>query len=168
MFHKQDNKQKKEETVVDEPVVIADDLEKKCQEYLAGWQRAQADYVNLQKTTEREKSEWVKFANQGILTELLPIYDHLKLAIKHVPEEQKKEGWVVGMENIKNQFGKFLTDNGVEEIKTVGEKFNPEEHEAVMAENAESDDHQGVIKEELRGGYKLNNKVLYPARVVVE
>lgn len=138
--------------------------EKKCAEYLAGWQRAQADYVNLQKTTEREKTEWLRFANQGLLTELLPIYDHLKLAMKHVPEEQKKENWVVGIENIKNQFGKFLADNGVEEIKTVGEDFNPEEHEAVMA----SAEHQGKIKEELRGGYKLNGKVLYPARVSVE
>ncbi len=142
--------------------------ERKCAEYLAGWKRAQADYLNLQKTTEREKAEWIKFANQGLLTELLPIYDHLKLAMKHVPEEKKKESWVVGVENIKNQFGKFLADNGVEEIKTVGEDFNPEEHEAVAAENAKSEEHKGKIKEELRGGYKLHGKVLYPARVTVE
>jgi molecular chaperone GrpE len=144
------------------------ECEKKCQEYLAGWQRAQADYINLQKTAEREKAEWAKFANQGLLMEILPVYDHLKLAVKHIPEEQKKDGWVVGIENIKNQFGKFLADNGVEEIKTVGEKFRPEEHEAVAAENIESDEHQGVVKEELKGGYKLYGKVLYPARVAVK
>lgn len=140
------------------------ECEKKCAEYLAGWQRAQADYVNLQKTTEREKTEWLKFANQELLVQLLPIYDHLKLAMKHVPEAQKKESWVVGIENIKNQWGKFLADNGVEEIRTMGEDFNPKEHEAVAAEEK----HQGKIKEELRGGYKLNGKVLYPARVSVE
>ncbi len=173
MFKKQDDNKIEQEDTQAEPTEEREELkmgeiERKCQEYLAGWQRAQADYVNLQKTTEREKAEWAKFANQGLLMELLPIYDHLKLAMKHVPEEQKKESWVVGMENIKNQFGKFLADNGVTEIKTVGEKFEPEEHEAVAAENVESDEHQGKVKEELRGGYKLHGKVLYPARVTVE
>ncbi|HRY63592.1 MAG TPA: nucleotide exchange factor GrpE [Patescibacteria group bacterium] len=168
MFKKQDEDQKIEEVQTDKSAAINEELEKKCQEYLAGWQRAQADYINLQKTTERDKAEWLKFANQGLLMEILPIYDHLKLAVKHIPEAQRKESWVVGVENIKNQFGKFLSEAGVEEINTVGEKFNPEEHEAVAADNAESDEHRGVIKEELRGGYKLNGKVLYPAKVIVE
>jgi len=172
MTNKKDDDQKIEENIDQAPVNKLDEpkheFEKKCEEYLAGWQRAQADYVNLQKTTERERTEWLKFANQGLLTEILPIYDHLKLAMKHIPEEQKKESWVVGIENIKNQFAKFLSEVGVEEIKTVGEKFNPEEHEAVSADNIEDDSHQGIIKEELGGGYKLNDKVVYPARVTVE
>ena len=108
------------------------ELEQKCAEYLSGWQRARADYVNLQKNTAEERAEWVKFANEDVLMEILPIYDHLKLAWVHIPDDQKKLVWVVGIEHIKNQFAKFLADQGIEEIKTVGEKFNPEAHEAQL------------------------------------
>ncbi|NMC51787.1 nucleotide exchange factor GrpE [Candidatus Kuenenbacteria bacterium] len=143
------------------------ELEKKCEEYLHGWKRAQADYENLKKTTEKEKLEWVKLANQGILLQLLPIYDHLKLAIKHIPEGEKKTNWVVGIVNIKNQLTKFLSEAGVEEIKTVGEKFNPEEHEAVAVSEDNIDNQEEEISEELHPGYKLHGKVLYPAKVKI-
>ncbi len=151
------------------------ELEKKTQEYLDGWKRAQADYQNLQRETEVNRKKWIQMANAGLLEELLPIYDNFKLAIKHIPEEQKKLDWVIGIIHIKNQLEKILNDNGIEEIKTVGEKFDVELHEAVarqednkssqMKEN--NKENSNIIQKEIRAGYKLNGKVLYPAKVIL-
>ena len=153
---------------------LIEELRAKCEEYLNGWKRAQADYHNLEREISQRKSEWIKMANADLLIQLLPIYDNLKLALRHVPDEQKKSDWVIGIEHIKNQLNKLLEENGVEEIKTVGEKFNPELHEAVSVaksgkqkEGVKQPDKSGLIKEEMRPGYKLNGKVLYPAKVVV-
>lgn len=165
---------KKASGVVNKDKKLIEELRAKCEEYLNGWKRAQADYHNLEREIDQKKSEWIKMANADLLAQLLPIYDNLKLALKHVPEEQKKSDWVVGIEHIKNQLNKLLEENGVEEIKTVGEKFNPELHEAVSV--AKSDKHKkeagqvdkgGLIKEEVRPGYKLSGKVFYPAKVIV-
>lgn len=137
-----------------------DDLEKQCTEYLNGWKRAQADYINLEKETAKKRAEWVKMANADLLHELLPIYDNLKLAIEHMPEESD---WAMGVEHIKNQMSKFLENAGVEEIAPAkGDKFDLEVHEAV-----ESDRQGDKIKKVLKHGYKLNGKILYPARVII-
>ncbi len=156
--------------------INVNELEKKTQEYLAGWKRAQADYQNLQRETEANRKKWIQMANASLLEELLPIYDNFKLAIKHIPEEQRKLDWVVGIMHIKNQLEKILNDNGIEEIKTVGEKFDVELHEAVarqdgdnskqMKENSDKNSND-IIQEEIRAGYKLNGKVLYPAKVII-
>lgn len=176
---KKDKSSKKDSSKQTDQQII-EELRAKCDEYLNGWKRAQADYHNLEREINQKKSEWIKMANADLLMQLLPIYDNLKLALKHVPTEHKKSDWVVGIEHIKNQLSKLLEDNGVEEIKTVGEEFNPVWHEAVsMAEEgreSQKDKKQknkqwlsksGLIKEEVRPGYKLNGKVLYPAKVVV-
>ena len=140
-----------------------EELEKKCVEYLNGWKRAQADYANLQKEIENKRAEWVKMANADLLHELLPIYDNLKLAIEHVSEDKRKSDWVVGVEHIKNQMAKFLEDMGVEEITPVkGDKFDIDVHEAV-----ESDEGGGKVKKVLKHGYKLNGRILYPAKVII-
>jgi molecular chaperone GrpE len=155
------------------------ELEKKCEEYLNGWKRAQADYHNLQKEIEQRKSEWIKMASADLLIELLPVYDNLKLALKHVPASEKDSDWVIGVRHIKNQLQKVLDEHGVKEIKTVGEKFNPHYHEAVPAADEKEDKAEGetqktektqsgVIVKEVRPGYLLNDKVLYPAKVVVK
>lgn len=106
-------------------------LEKKNQEYLAGWQRAKADYLNLKKESEKKYQDLIKFANAGLIMEILPVLDNFKLAIAHIPEDQRGLDWVIGIMHIKKQLEDFLKNLGIEEIKTVGEKFNPEFHEAV-------------------------------------
>ena len=167
------NKQKDKELSYEE-------LFKKSDEYLNGWKRALADYHNLERETEKKKSEWLKMANEDLLFELLPIYDHLKLAWAHIPAEQKKTDWVVGIEHIKNQMKKFLETQGIEEIQTIGQKFDPTLHEAVEHKDAESaentstdagqgdtESHNEIIKKEIRAGYKLNGKVIQAAKVIV-
>jgi molecular chaperone GrpE len=139
----------------------------KMEEYLNGWKRAKADYINLKKETEKKQGEMIQFANAAMILEILPIYDNFKLAWQHIPQEHKKnDEWLKGIEQIKKQFAELLKNVGIEEIKTVGEKFDPEVHEAVAKEKKE-DMESDTVFEEIKGGYKLYDKVLEPAKVKV-
>jgi len=140
--------------------------EQKAAEYLAGWKRAKADYLNLKKEKDKEREEIMKFSNAALIIQLLPIYDHLKMAFDHIPEDLKDNEWVKGIEGIKKQTQDFIESIGIKEIKTVGEKFNPEKHEAVAHEK-NKDFESDIIFEETKPGYKLHDKVLYPAKVKV-
>ncbi|MFA6098726.1 MAG: nucleotide exchange factor GrpE [Patescibacteria group bacterium] len=149
---------------------IKEELElarKKMDEYLNGWKRAKADYINLKKETDKKQMELVQFANATLILQLLPVNDNFKLAWQHIPEEHKKnDEWLKGIEQIKKQFSNLLKDLGIEEIKTVGEKFNPELHESVAKEKKENVA-SGVIISEVKPGYKLYDRVLEPAKVKV-
>jgi len=149
-----------------------------CEEYLNGWKRALADYENLKKQTIKEKEDFARFATLNLIIELLPIYQHLKTSLNFIPENLTDSSWVKGIENIKNQFSKFLKDNNLKEIAPeIGEEFNPELHEAV-----EHNDHietnpgavdnkkeiENKIAKVLSDGYKLHGKVIVPAVVVVK
>ncbi len=147
-------------------------LQKQCEEYLNGWKRAQADYENLKKETAKEKEAFVKFANLNLIIGLIPVYNHLKLSFAHLPPEMKDNNWVKGIEQIKKQMWEVLAFNGVEEIEPkVGEKFNPEIHEAVKKHSdgalINADNTDGKIKEVLSPGYKLYGRVFVPAKVTV-
>jgi len=141
-------------------------LQKKADEYLDGWKRAKADYLNFKKDTEKRQGEIIQFANAALIAELLPIFDHFKTACAHIPAEQKDVDWVVGFIHIKKQLVDFFRNIGIEEIKTVGEKFDPNLHEAV-AHEANPDFDSEVIFEEVKAGYTLQGKVLQPAKVKV-
>lgn len=139
----------------------------KMDEYLNGWKRAKADYINQKKEFEKREKELIQFANAGLILEMMPIYDNFKLAWKHIPEEHRKnDEWLKGIEHIKNQFQGLLKSLGIEEIKTVGEKFDPELHEAVSKEKREGTA-SGTVIEEVKSGYKLFDKVLEHAKVKV-
>ncbi len=135
-------------------------------ELLAGWQRAQADYANLKKEETKLAKETVEWANAALLGEIIPVYNHFKLAVNHIPEEAKKDGWVQGVIMIQKQFTDFLSKYGIREIKTVGEPFNPEMHEALTHEEKEGFEADTVF-EEIAPGYMLNDRVLVPAKVKV-
>ncbi|MFA6304803.1 MAG: nucleotide exchange factor GrpE [Patescibacteria group bacterium] len=141
------------------------ELQAKCAEYLSGWQRARADYENLQKELASKVRETADFTKAGILIEILPLYDYFKMALTHIPEEMKKLDWVQGVMHINKGFGDVLRNLEVEEIATTGETFNPEYHESVGSQESEEPDHR-IIKE-VKTGYKLKDKVIYPAQVIV-
>jgi molecular chaperone GrpE len=128
-------------------------------EYLGGWQRAKADLINYKKEQEARLAEFYKFANEGLILEVLPILDSFELAMKH-----QKEGEGDGLEQIYKQMKGILKNNSIEEISAVGEKFNPEFHEAM--EEIEGKE-QGVIVEEIQKGYKLHGKVIRASKVKV-
>jgi len=145
----------------------------KCEEYKAGWARAQADYQNLVKETEKKRSEWAEYSERQILEEFIPIYDNFKLAFA-VERKEGDEGWIKGIEYIMKQFGDVLKQYGVEEIETVGVEFNPELHEAVSEEPASAQGSSevkevksGEVIRQLNAGYRMRGKVIKVAKVVV-
>jgi len=138
----------------------------KSLEYLNGWQRTQADFENYKKQTEKRMKDIIEFGNAGLLLDLLPLYSHFKSALKHIPKEQKQEGWCQGLGHIKKLWEDLFAKFNIQEIKTVGEEFNHNEHEAIeYEEDKEKKDHE-IIKE-IQPGYKLNDKIIQPAKVVV-
>jgi len=139
-------------------------LDQKCQEYLLGWQRAQADYENLKKESESKIEQLGSLIKTNLLSDLIPIVDNFEQATAHVPENQQKEGWVVGIFQIKRQLEEFLKENGLEKIETVGQKFDPLLHEAVGQEKSEKKD---IIIKQVSSGYQYQGKTIVPAKVIV-
>lgn len=139
----------------------------KCEEYKAGWQRAQADYQNLKREVESMRGEWARMSEQQILEEFLPVYDNFKLAFGLQTSDygSEQQNWVKGIECIMKQFEKILKDHGVEQIKTVGEIFNPELHEAIGEEASDLPEH--TIVREVEAGYMMKGKVIKVAKVIV-
>ncbi|MFH1610844.1 MAG: nucleotide exchange factor GrpE [Patescibacteria group bacterium] len=142
------------------------ELQEKCDEYLHGWKRAMVDYENFKKQSEKEKEEFVKFANTNLVMSLIPVYNNLKLALEHSPDDD----WAKGIDHIQKQFNQVLEHNGVDEVlPKIGGKFNPEEHEAVeqnLKHNQQNTENK--ISKIISCGYKLNNKVFIPAKVIVK
>lgn len=141
------------------------EAETKAKEYLSGWQRAQADYQNLQKELISKTSQVAEYALGQVLLELLPIHDHFKLALKQASPEEKN-GWQVGVEQIKKELDVLLNKFGVKEISTVGETLDPAKHEAIGKEKRTGVEVDKII-EEISTGYEFNGKTLIPAKVVV-
>ncbi len=150
---------------------------KKCQhcekfqneasEYKAGWQRAQADYSNLKKEVENMRGEWARYSEQQILEDFIPVYDNMRKAfnLEHGTWNTEQENWAKGIGYIMKQFWKVMQDHDVEEIKTVGEIFNPEVHEAISEEESDLPEH--TIVKEVEAGYVMKGKVIKVAKVVV-
>ncbi len=142
---------------------------KQMDEYKQGWQRAQADYVNLQKETAKQKSEWMQMIKGDILESFIPVYDNFKKAFSFSSgdgDAKQFENWKKGIEYIMKQFGDVLKQNSIEEIKTVGEMFDPRFHEIVGEEEVENVPSHQIVKE-MDGGYKAGEKVLKVAKVIV-
>ena len=144
-----------------------DTVKQERDEYKNNWLRALADYQNLQKETVARRVEWAQMSERQILEEFIPIYEHLKLAISNKQNKQSagEDSWADGIKNVIKQFQSVLKEHGVEEIKTVGEKFNPNLHEAVQEQESESE--SGIIINEISGGYKMGDKVIKAAKVIV-
>lgn len=134
-------------------------------EYLNGWKRAKADFINYKKRQEEAIVMFRKYAREDFIIELLPVLDYFNEAIKHMPENGNQLEWINGILAIKTRLEDFLKKYGIREISAVGEKFNPEFHEAV--EVVESEKEQGTILEESRKGYILNEKIIRVAKVKV-
>ena len=131
-----------------------DKCKKQSDEYLNGWKRAKADYLNLKKDMEQQGKEIKEWMSKIFLLPLLEIMDNFDRA----------GALDAGVESIKKQLEDYLKANGVETMKVVGEKFDPLKHEAMESIEGEE---SGMIVEELRRGYLIGSEVLRPARVKV-
>ena len=135
----------------------------KAEANLANWQRSQADFINYKRRSEQEKEEISKFANSVLMLSLLPILDDLERAFDSIPPHLAKLTWVDGIRLIERKLQASLEAQGLSPIKAVGEPFDPKLHEATMHRKGE----EGIVIEELQKGYKLHDRVIRPAMVIV-
>ncbi|MEK7663943.1 MAG: nucleotide exchange factor GrpE [Patescibacteria group bacterium] len=160
--------------------IEASELEKKCQEYLNNWKRAQADFENYKKDEAERAGYLIKYAKEDIILNILPILDSIDLAKKQMPGDIKNKGWSEGFLQIQTQIKDFLRREGIVQIETIGQPFDPQTME-VVEEVAVDGEEPGIVIEELQKGYKMllrarrlegieanhTSKVIRPARVKI-
>ena len=143
-----------------------EECEKVKQEYLEGWQRTRADFLNYKKEELERTEEMIKFAKEGMILKILSILDNFEIAENNLPQNLKEDKNIKGFLLIKEQLKEFLKQNGVEEMDLKGKKFDPAFCEVIEAIE-DKDKESGVIIEEVQKGYKIDGKVLRPAKVKV-
>lgn len=130
---------------------------------VANWQRAVADFQNYKRRTEQEREETARFANQALVLNILPSVDDLERALQHVDPELESSVWVDGVRQILRKLKGALSAAGVTEIESEGEMFDPNLHEAI----AQGEGEEGKVISQAQRGYRLGNRVIRPAMVVV-
>ncbi len=153
------------------------ELEEKNADLLSTLKMVQADFENYKKRVERDRKESVEMSNKELIMNLLPILDNFGIALQsygkssdEMTDEDSDEGsglkeFLKGVELIYSQFLDSLKKEGVEQIRSVGEKFDPRFHECLM--QGDSEEESGTIIEEFQKGYTLKDKVIRPAKVKV-
>lgn len=139
------------------------DEKAKAEANLAGWQRAQADFVNYKRFAEQEKLETGKYVTANTLMIFLPILDDLDRAMAALPADESKKKWTEGFRLIEKKFRDILEKQGLAPIKAVGEEFDCRSMDAVGCVHGEKD----IVIKELEKGYALNEKIIRPAKVIV-
>jgi molecular chaperone GrpE (heat shock protein) len=137
--------------------------------YADSWKRCVADFENYKKRQKENAKDMIAFSNMNMILQVLPVLDNFHASTDHIPENQKKSPWVVGIMHIQKQLEKVLEDNGVGEIVVKeGDKFNPEIHEAIENKEAKNEKSKNIIKKVLMKGYKMGDRVIRATRVIVE
>lgn len=138
------------------------------QQYLDGWQRAKADFANAQKAFESQKKEYVSYASEELIEELLPVIDSFDMAISNKEVwESVDENWRVGVEYIYSQLLSVLEGRGVRQIDPLGDIFDPNQHTSIeqIAADDPKDDHK--ITKVVQKGYVLKDRQLRSPKVIV-
>jgi len=129
--------------------------------------RLYADFENYRKKMSKERIDLLKFGGEDIFKKIIPVLDDFERAFKSLAEITDINSIKQGEELIYNKFKNILIQNGLQEMKSAGETFDPEIHDAVTNIPAPSEDMKGKVVEEIEKGYYLNGKVIRHAKVVV-
>lgn len=145
---------------------------KKCQEerqeYLDGWQRSKADFINFKKRSEESKKEMVQYASENLILELLPIVDNFEQAFKNKDVwESVDENWRKGIEMIYNQVVGILKNNDVTEIESLGKEFDPNIYQSLEVVDVEDKKDNDKIVEVIQKGYRIGGKIIRHPNVKV-
>ena len=140
--------------------------EEEAQRYLALAQRTQADFDNFRKRAARDAAAAGERGKARLAKELLPALDHLELALQAGEQDAAAAEFAKGLRLVQDELAKALGRAGIETYSPRGERFDPEQHEA-MAQHAVDGAESGTVVEVYQAGYRLNGSVLRPARVVV-
>ena len=165
----------------------AEKKESKEEEYLLGWRRCMADFENYKKRQVENQKSLGEYVKEDFVLQIIPVIDNFHSATEHIPEEQKNVPWVVGVMYIQKQLEDVLKENGVTEMDVkVGDGFDPNLHEAIAnnpayaeasagkqetvrsEQEAEEKEFENKIKKVVLKGYRLGEKVIRAARVIVE
>jgi molecular chaperone GrpE len=142
--------------------LLAEEREK-AQRLLANWQRAEADFANYKRRVEQERDEVKRLANAALIINILPILDDLERALASLDIRLVGLTWFDGVRLIYRKLQLVLESAGVSQIEAEGQPFDPRFHEAVMYGEGE----EGKVVAEVQRGYKINDRVLRPAMVIV-
>lgn len=140
-----------------------EDANQKVGDLTESAKRAMADLQNFKRRMEEEKRQFAKYASANVFLEILPVFDSFERAAQHLPDDLKDNDWVKGIQGIIKQFEQIMEKFSIKKMKALGEKFDPERHEAVASGEGEKD----IITEELEAGYMMDEYVLRPAKVKV-
>jgi len=143
-----------------------EEMDKKAEEYLDGWQRARAEFANYKKRILRENMDIRQVARGEVIKLYLDIADDLDRALQEKPETGDGETWAEGIEIIFQKLRARLEAEGIKPMDPIGEEFDPNIHEALMKEESEEFE-SGQITAVIQEGYWLGDKVLRPALVRV-
>ncbi len=155
--------------VVENLELSLDELKEKAKladDYLEHLQRLKAEFDNYRKRINQKNQELILNIKANIILEILPIYENLEKAIDNAQRQSNLEALISGLNLVLKQFKEFLNKEGVEKIPTIGEKFNPEIHEAVAITH-KKDYEDEVIVNEISPGYLINGKLMKAAKVIV-
>ena len=136
------------------------------EEYLTGWQRAKADYINLQKEMDQVRANTSIVTKEKMVENLLPAIDSFDMAMANKESWEKvDQNWRTGVEYIYQQIMNGLADSGVERIDKVGIAFDPSLHQSMetIVTDDQSKDH--TVAKVIQAGYKIGDRVVRPARV---
>ena len=129
-------------------------------------QRVQADFINFRRRANEEREEMQKYANSRLILKLIPVMDDFNLAIDHVSGSEASAPWLEGVRLIQRKLFSLLESEKVAKIEAEGKEFDPFEHEA-MAYQESADQPEGHVLSVVRDGYKLHDRVIRPALVVL-
>lgn len=139
---------------------------KEKEEYLTGWQRAKADYINLQKELDNSRLNISIHSREKMAQKLLPVLDSFDMAFQNKESWEKVDkNWRMGIEYIYSQFMTSLSESGIEKINEINVPFNPNLHQSIAAILTEKEEQDHTIESILQVGYKIGDRVIRPARV---
>ena len=145
---------------------LLEELQKSNDQNLDMAQRAQAELANYRKRVDDERLTQQQYANSRLIIRLLPIVDELEMALQHSGDMEINVSWLDGIKLIHRKVIQMLEAEGLHKIDAIGQAFDPLQHEAVSTEDS-NEVATGYILEVLRNGYKLHDRIIQPAQVVV-
>lgn len=140
--------------------------EKEAAENFDKYMRAVAELENYKKRAVKEKAESIKYGNENLLKDILPLADSLDRACKYACTSEDFDAFKAGLKLLQDQFCSCLEKHGVEKIEAVGKDFDPNVHEALLQVDTEKHEDNKVV-DEFEKGYLLNSRLLRPAKVSV-
>lgn len=157
------------EEAVDPLTKLQNEIEAARTEASNNWDlylRERADLENARKRHQREKEDALRFANDRLLKEMIPVLDNLERAVSHAEQSDNSQGLLEGVNMTINQFRKALEDFGVKPINAIGEPFDPNMHQA-MGHVESAEQAPNTVVTEFQRGYLLHNRLLRPSLVMV-